>query len=353
MHNNPSSKSLPTTRHRIYGGIVGASLEIQKIFQQVQKIAPATVNVLIRGESGTGKELIARAIHLQSARANCPFVALNAASIPEGLVESELFGHEKGAFTGAVSRYEGKIQQANGGTLFLDEVGDLPAPSQAKLLRVLQERQFYSLGGSNVIDSDFRLLAATHQDLEVLIEAGRFREDLYFRLAVFEIHVPPLRQRKEDIAILANQFISDFQTGKDGSTKSLSSSALNALLDYDWPGNVRELQNAIQHALLLCDDDEIWPEHLPARIRSFARLSRRIPERFASLKSSRPSAERLEEIEKKALVEAVDRCCGNLSMAVRELQIGRGKLYRKLKKYGLMARVQVKRKACSDATAPL
>lgn len=353
MHNNPSSKSLPTTRHRIYGGIVGASLEIQKIFQQVQKIAPATVNVLIRGESGTGKELIARAIHLQSARANCPFVALNAASIPEGLVESELFGHEKGAFTGAVSRYEGKIQQANGGTLFLDEVGDLPAPSQAKLLRVLQERQFYRLGGSNVIDSDFRLLAATHQDLEVLIEAGRFREDLYFRLAVFEIHVPPLRQRKEDIAILANQFISDFQTGKDGSTKSLSSSALNALLDYDWPGNVRELQNAIQHALLLCDDDEIWPEHLPARIRSFARLSRRIPERFASLKSSRPSAERLEEIEKKALVEAVDRCCGNLSMAVRELQIGRGKLYRKLKKYGLMARVQVKRKACSDATAPL
>ena len=279
MQNNASSES----RHRIFGGLVGASFEIQTIFQQVQKVAPANVNVLIRGESGTGKELIARAIHLQSARANRPFVALNAASIPEGLVESELFGHERGAYTGAVTRYEGKVQQANGGTLFLDEVGDLPAPSQAKLLRVIQERQFYRLGGSNTIDSDFRLLAATHRDLEVLIEAGRFREDLYFRLAVFEIDVPPLRQRKEDIAILANQFISDFQTGKDGPTKSLSGSALNVLLDYDWPGNVRELQNAIQHALLLCDEGEIRPEHLPARIRSFAGLSPRIPERFAAL----------------------------------------------------------------------
>src|SRR5262249_42079975 len=156
-------------------------------------------------------------------------------------------------------------------------------------------------------------------------EAGRFREDLYFRLAVFEIDVPPLRQRKEDIAILANQFILDFQMCKDGSPKSLSGSALKALLDYDWPGNVRELQNAIQHALLLSDDGEIWPEHLPARIRFFAGPPARIPERLASLKSSHSSGQRLEEIEKKALVDAVDRCCGNLSMVLRELKIGRGR----------------------------
>jgi DNA-binding NtrC family response regulator len=343
MQTNECSDSLPAMRHRGYWGLLGTSAEIQKIFQQIAKIAGTNVNVLIRGESGTGKELIARAIHLQSARANCPFIALNAAAIPEGLVESELFGHERGAYTGAVTRYQGKVQQANGGTLFLDEVGDLPALSQAKLLRVIQDRQFYRLGGSDVVDSDFRLLAATHQDLGALIQAGRFREDLYFRLAVFEIDVPPLRHRKDDIAILANQFLADFQRGNNGAARSFSSRMLDTLLGYDWPGNIRELQNAIQHALLLSDDGEIWPEHLPERIRSEAELSRRIPESFGSLKSSQPSAETLEEIERKALVEAVDRCCGNLSMAIRELQIGRGKLYRKLKKHGLMARVQAKR----------
>jgi DNA-binding NtrC family response regulator len=343
MHTNECSDSLLAMRHHGYLGLVGDSAKIRNVFQQVHKIARTSVNVLVRGESGTGKELIARAIHLQSTRANCPFVALNAASIPEGLVESELFGHERGAYTGAVNRYQGKVEQANGGTLFLDEVGDLPALSQAKLLRVIQERQFYRLGGSDVIDSDFRLLAATHQDLGALIRAGRFREDLYFRLAVFEIHVPPLRDRKDDIPILANQFIADFQRENNDAAARLSCSALDALLGYDWPGNVRELQNAIQHALLLCDDGEIRPEHLPERVRSESGLSRPIPESFGSPKSSQSSAETLEEIERKVLIEAVDRCDGNLSMAIRELQIGRGKLYRKLKKYDLMACVQVKR----------
>jgi DNA-binding NtrC family response regulator len=319
------------------------SVEIRKILEQVQRIAASNVNVLIRGESGTGKELIARAIHLQSARANCPFVALNSASIPEGLVESELFGHERGAYTGAINRYQGKVQQANGGTLFLDEIGDMPPSSQAKLLRVIQERQFCRLGGSDVISSDFRLLTASHQDLGALIQAGGFREDLYFRLAVFEIDVPPLRHRKADIAILANQFIADFQSGNNGVKKSLSCRALEALLGYEWPGNIRELQNAIQHAVLLCDDGEIEPEHLPERIWSQAGRPTRISKNLGFLNSSSPSAETLEEIERNALAEAVDRCCGNLSMAIRELQIGRGKLYRKLKKYGLMAQVQVKR----------
>jgi Nif-specific regulatory protein len=332
-----------TCLSRGYWGLLGTSAEIQEIFQQVQKIAATNVNVLIRGESGTGKELIAKAIHLQSARANCPFVALNAASIPEGLVESELFGHERGAYTGAATRYQGKVQQANGGTLFLDEVGDLPVASQVKLLRVIQERQFYMLGGSDIIDSDFRLVAATHQDLRALIESGEFREDLYFRLAVFEIEVPPLRHRKGDIATLANQFIADFQESNNDAPTKLSCGAVNALLGYDWPGNVRELQNAIQHALLLCSEGEIGPEHLPERIRSEPAMSEPVFESGGSLKSSQSSAGTLEEIERKALVEAVDRCDGNLSMAIRELQIGRGRLYRKLKKYDLMARVQVKR----------
>lgn len=338
-----SSDSLLATQHRSQWGLAGISVEIQKVLQQIRRIAAANVNVLIRGESGTGKELIARAIHLQSERAKCPFVAVNSASIPEGLVESELFGHERGAYTGAITRYEGKVQQANGGTLFLDEIGDLPASSQAKLLRVIQERQFYRLGGSDVINSDFRLLAATHQDLGALIHAGRFREDLYFRLAVIEIDVPPLRLRKEDIAILANQFIADFQSATNGAKRSISCRTLEALLRYDWPGNIRELQNAIQHAVLLCDDGEIEPEHLPERISSEAGRSTRIPKNLGFPKSSSPSADTLEEIERNALVEAVDRCRGNLSMAIRELQIGRGKLYRKLKKYGLLAHVQVTR----------
>jgi DNA-binding NtrC family response regulator len=339
-----SSDSLLAMPHRGDWGLGGISVEIRRILQQIQRIAASNVSVLIRGESGTGKELIAKAIHFQSARTTCPFVALNSASIPEGLVESELFGHERGAYTGAITRYQGKVHQAHGGTLFLDEIGDLPPSSQAKLLRVIQERQFYRLGGSDVINSDFRLLSATHQDLGALIQAGRFREDLYFRLAVFEIDVPPLRHRKDDIAILANQFIADFQIGNNGATKSsLSCRALEALLSYGWPGNIRELQNAIQHAVLLCDDGEIEPEHLPERIWSRAGRSPRLFNNSGSPKSSGLSAETLEEIERKALVEAVDRCCGNLSMAMRELQIGRGKLYRKLKKYGLLAHVQVKR----------
>lgn len=337
------SDSLSLTQRRRDWELAGISVGIRQVLQQIRRIAGSNVSVLIRGESGTGKELIARAIHLQSARAKCPFVALNSASIPEGLVESELFGHERGAYTGAINRYQGKVQQANGGTLFLDEIGDLPASSQVKLLRVIQERQFYRLGGSDVINSDFRLVAATHQDLKGLIQAGRFREDLYFRLAVFEIEVPPLRHRKEDIALLANQFIADFQSGSSRAERSLSGAALEALLGYDWPGNIRELQNAIQHALLWCDDGQIEPEHLPERIRSQTRRLLQIPGNLESPKSPRPSAWTLEEIERIALAEAVDRCRGNLSMAIRELRIGRGKLYRKLKKYGLMAHVQVKR----------
>ena len=325
-------------------GLIGKSTGIQKTIQEIQRIAGTNVSVLILGESGTGKELVAKAIHRKSTRADQPFVALNAVSIPEGLVESELFGHEKGAYTGAVTRYQGKIQQASGGTLFLDEIGDLPTCSQAKLLRVIQERQFQMLGGSDVLESDFRLLAATHQNMGALIGTGRFREDLYFRLAVFEIELPPLRQRNEDIPMLVNHFIEDFHS-QGISAKSVSALAMDILLAYYWPGNIRELQNVIRRALLLCDGAEIRPEHLPERIRLQTGVSQQIPSNHESTKPCRSSAEKMEEIEKEALAEAIERCSGNLSMAIRELQIGRGRLYRKLKKYELMPRVQVKRKA--------
>jgi DNA-binding NtrC family response regulator len=344
MVRESSSTPALTPRQTGFLGLIGKSSGIQKTIQQIQRIAGTNVSVLINGESGTGKELVAKAIHLRSTRAEQPFVALNAASIPEGLVESELFGHEKGAYTGAVTRYKGKVQQASGGTLFLDEIGDLPTPSQAKLLRVIQERQFQMLGGSDVLKSDFRLLAATHQNLGALIGTGRFREDLYFRLAVFEIDLPSLRERKEDIPMLVNHFIEDFQS-QSNSTKSVSDLAMDILLDYHWPGNIRELQNVIRRALLLCDGAEIQPEHLSERIRVETGVSQRIPSNHESTKPCRPSAEKMEEIEKKALTEAIERCSGNLSMVIRELQIGRGRLYRKLKRYDLMTRVRVKRKA--------
>jgi two-component system, NtrC family, response regulator AtoC len=325
--------------------LLGDSFEMQKVIQQIERIAASNVSVLIHGESGTGKELIARALHSYSTRAHRPFVALNVAAIPEGLVESELFGHERGAYTGAISRYQGKVQQANGGTLFLDEIGDLALSSQVKLLRVIQERQFHRLGGSELIRADFRIVAATHQNLREFIRAERFREDLYFRLAVFEIEVPPLRERKQDISLLANRFIADFKTESKVSADGFSPQALDALLAYDWPGNVRELQNAVQRALLLCDKPEIQPEHLPETIRQKNLLWTQNPPNGEPEKCSQLPVERMDEIERKALTDAIDRCSGNLSMVIRELQIGRGRLYRKLKKYNLMELVRVNREA--------
>ena len=318
---------------------------MHKVIQQIERIAASSVSVFIHGESGTGKELIARAIHSHSARSHHSFVALNLAAIPEGLVESELFGHERGAYTGATSRYQGKVQQADQGTLFLDEIGDLALPSQAKLLRVIQERQFHRLGASEVIQADFRLVSATHQNLSEFIQAGRFREDLYFRLAVFEIEVPPLRRRKQDIPLLTTHFIAHFKRENEAPANGISRQALDTLSAYDWPGNVRELQNAVQRALLVCDKSEIQPEHLPERIRLCNRLAIQNPARCESIESSRTPIEKMDEIEKKALTDAIGRCSGNLSMVIRELQIGRGRLYRMLKKYGLMEHVRMNRQA--------
>jgi DNA-binding NtrC family response regulator len=322
-----------------YFGLLGRSTEMRNVFRQIDRVSTTDLSVLVQGESGTGKELVARAIHNRSSRARSPFIALNSAAIPEGLIESELFGHERGAFTGAVSRCLGKVEQAHNGTLFLDEIGELALPLQAKLLRVIQEHQFQRLGGSSVLRSDFRLIAATHQNLPELIKAGRFREDLYFRLAVFEIDVPSLRVRKDDIPLLARKFIVDYQRASNANLERISAPALEMLLSYNWPGNVRELQNAIQRALLLCEGRDIYPEHLPNRVTVQAPTHsvERARGRDLELHARSP---KMNEIEKDVLKRAIDRNDGNLSQAIRELEIGRSRFYRKLKKYDLMSYVE-------------
>ncbi|MCX6596684.1 MAG: sigma-54 dependent transcriptional regulator [Acidobacteria bacterium] len=315
---------------RGYPGIAGASNAMKMVFRQMDRLAVSDVSVLIHGESGTGKELIARAIHQSGSRSRGPFVAVNSAAIPESLLESELFGHEKGSFTGAATRRIGRFEEAHKGTLFLDEIGELSAPVQAKLLRVLQERSFQRVGGSAMIHSDFRLVTATHRNLADDVMAGRFREDLFFRLAVFELELPPLRERKEDIPVLAQVFIRGNKDMAGTRVTGVSPAALSILLKHEWPGNVRELQNVIQRALVIAHGDEIMPEDLPERLRLSSGPS-----------SAGPAAEAdqaggtLEEASRKLLLGALEKHDGNASAAMRELKVGRTRFYRMLKKFGL------------------
>jgi Nif-specific regulatory protein len=243
--------------------MVGCSAAIREVLELVQRVAPTTSTVLIQGETGTGKELVARAIHRASSRAGRPFVAINCAAITESLLESELFGHAKGAFTGATAQKIGKIESATGGTLFLDEISELAGPMQAKLLRVLQEREVEPVGGTRSIKVDVRILAATNRNLEQEVRAGRFREDLFFRLNVLSITTPPLRERLEDIPLLAESFVMKVSKKYNVPIKTLSARTQALLMEYDWPGNVRELENAIERAVVLGDADEIVPEDLP------------------------------------------------------------------------------------------
>jgi two-component system nitrogen regulation response regulator GlnG len=247
--------------------IVGRSLVMQEMCKTIGRVAPQDVNVLILGESGTGKELVARALYHHSRRADKPFLAINCAAIPETLLESELFGHEKGAFTGADRRRIGKFEQASGGTIFLDEIGDMPLPLQAKMLRVLQDQQFERVGGNETVQTQVRILAATNQDLERLVREGRFRADFYYRLKVVTLRVPPLRERPGDVAELAHYFLFRYgrELGRD--PRGVSPAALELLERYPWPGNVRELQSAIKHALLNASGHLLLPEFLPAEVR--------------------------------------------------------------------------------------
>ena len=326
---------------RGYPGIIGNSNAMKSVFRQIGQLAVTDVTVLIYGESGTGKELIAHAIHDSSSRNRKPFVAVNLTAVPEHLLESELFGHEKGSFTGALNRRIGRFEEADGGTLFLDEIGELSPAVQAKLLRVLQERSFQRVGGTFEVRSNFRLLTATHRNLTDDVRTGRFREDLFFRLAVFELELPPLRNRREDIALLALTFIREQRSAMGSRATGLSSGALAVLLAHTWPGNVRELQNVIQRALVVAEHDEIRPEDLSDRIRHTA------PPAATPALPALPDT--FEDTARKILLAATVKHEGNASAVMRELNVGRTRFYRMLKKFDLESTVEEIRQAGRSA----
>lgn len=321
-------------------GMVGSSPVMNSLFGRISRVGATDVTVLISGESGTGKELAARAIHEQSRRSAGPFIALNCAAIPETVQEDELFGHEKGAFPGADQQRVGKLELADKGTLFLDEIGELSPTVQAKLLRAIQERTFQRLGGTKDITSSFRLLGATNRDLRAEVAAGNFREDLFYRIAVFELQMPPLRDRREDIPALALKFLRDFGFTREERRVGFSGEAMEALMDYAWPGNVRELQNAVQRSAVECVTGMITPAELPPEICAPSKLSIEAAAAgngngVSPLVSSAGSLLRLDELERLAIENALKHTNGNVSAVVRHLGIGRTTLYRKLKKYGL------------------
>ncbi len=316
-------------RHRLEG-IIGESGRMQEVLALVKRVAPSNATVLIRGESGTGKELIARAIHFNSPRGEGPLVTLNCAALPEQLLESELFGHERGAFTGAVVQRKGRFEQADGGSIFLDEIGDLSPTLQVKLLRVLQERQFERLGGNRTLAVNVRILAATHRDLEQALRDGTFREDLYYRLNVVTIQVPPLRERREDIPLLLEHFLRKFAQKNRRELTGLTAAARDAFLRYDYPGNVRELENIVERSVLLCRGQVIDLEDLPMALRPGERgpaepEPRRLPDLLAG-------------IERQAIRAALERHGGIQTQAAAELGIGERVLRYKMKKYGLEGR---------------
>jgi two-component system NtrC family response regulator len=311
-------------QHRIEG-IIGESGEMLELFSMIRRVAPSEATILIRGESGTGKELVAKAIHYASPRAAAPLIRLNCAALPETLLESELFGHEKGAFTGALSRRKGRFELAEGGSLFLDEIGDLTSPLQAKLLRVLQEREFERLGSSEPIRVNVRLLAATHRDLEGLLKAGQFREDLYYRLNVVTLLLPPLRERRQDLPLLMDHFLKRFAEKNRKAIRGFTEEARAALLRYDYPGNVRELENLIERAVVLTRDDVIGAADLPLVIHE--------PEADAGEEPKLPAA--TEAVERRMIREALARCGGIQTRAADLLGISERALRYKLKKYGM------------------
>ena len=313
-------------------GILGRSQAVKDMLQIISTVAPTEATVLITGESGTGKELVARALHEGSARADKPLVTVNCAALAENLLESELFGHEKGSFTGAERRREGRFVQANGGTLFLDEIGEMPMQLQAKLLRALQQGEVQRVGSDSPITVNVRVLAATNRDLRREAAEKRFREDLYFRLNVISIEVPPLRKRGEDIPLLAAHFLQRFAGRNRKSIKGFAPQALDSMLRYPWPGNVRELENAVERAVILCNGDLITGRELPANVIDAPLLAEAapVPEGDVSL-----AGLSLDTVERRAIEETLRQTGDNKSEAARRLGITRATLHNKLRKYGL------------------
>ena len=307
----------------LFPNMVGESRAMRAVFSQLLKVAATDATVLLLGESGVGKELAAQSLHEKSGRAKGPFVAVNCAAIPEGLLESELFGHERGAFTGAVSRKIGKFEKAAQGTLFLDEIGDMPPETQAKILRAIESRQFERVGGGKALRLDVRVVAATHRDLPEMIRQGRFREDLYHRLNVFPVRLPPLRERREDIPLLAGRFLEGFRPGA-----RLSVEALQRLLAHDWPGNVRELKNVLERATVLAGDTEIAPRHLPG-------LSAQGPAEAVAGDEAADLDSRLAAYERTLIEAALSRTGGVQSRAAALLGIKERSLWHRVKKLSI------------------
>ena len=324
--------------------IIGRGPAMRRALDLAQRAADSNIPILVEGESGVGKELIARAIQGVGDRAGRAFVTVNCGAIPENLVESILFGHEKGAFTGADQKHTGKFQEADGGTLFLDEIGELRADLQVKLLRVLQEGEVDPIGSKKTVKVDVRVISATNRDLANLVAEGTFREDLYYRLNVFPIHIPPLRHRNEDIPALVERFISTYSASEDKTVRSIEDDALQMLMDYEWPGNVRQIENTIFRAVVLCDGEVLTINAFP-QIAQAQGMVPTLDALDAGAEQVVPGAIRteaddgrsvsLKDVEKEAIRLGLERCSGQMSEAARQLGIGRSTLYRKVREYGL------------------
>jgi DNA-binding NtrC family response regulator len=304
-----------------FENIIYKSVKMQRVIELIKAVAKSNATVLITGESGTGKELVARAIHNYSYRCNKPFVAISCAALPENILESELFGHEKGSFTGAHIQRKGKFEFADNGTLFMDEIGEMSANIQVHLLRVLEEREFMRLGGNDLVKVDVRLISATNKEMKQEVKQGKFREDLYYRLNVVNIELPPLRDRKEDIPLLAEHFLGKFALENQKEISEFNSSAMDILLKYDWPGNVRELENVIERSVILSNNGSIDKTDL-------------LLEENESLQIGR-SLDSITEIEKKHIINVLEECGGNYSKTANILGISRMTLYNKIKAYGI------------------
>lgn len=308
------------------GVMIGNSAELGRVRTMIDKAAPTRANILITGESGVGKELVARAVHEKSPRASMPFVVVHCAALSESLLESELFGFEKGAFTGAESQHKGRFELANGGTIFLDEIGEINPATQVKLLRVLQERTFERVGGETTIESDVRIVAATNRNLEEEVRAGRFREDLYYRLNVVRIEMPPLRERKDDIPLLMHSFLREFNVENEKNIRGFDNRAKSAMIKYSWPGNIRELRNCVESAVVMCGGDEIRLEDLPASVQ----------EKGAEKSITIPIGIPMQEAERIIIQENLAANNGNKSKTADVLGIGRKTLHRKLDNYNIV-----------------
>lgn len=311
--------------------VIGDNTGLKQVMTQVRRVAETNATVLIHGESGTGKELIARAVHDNSLRSQGPFVAINCGAIPLTLMESELFGHERGAFTDAKEAKAGTFERADGGTLFLDEVGELPLDAQVKLLRVLEERRITRIGGKKAIPVDVRIVAATNRNLDDEVKNGHFRLDLLYRLNVFTLILPPLRERKEDIPLLTNFFIRKYNRTLSLDVQSVSPEAISLLTSYDWPGNVRDLENAIQSSMILCTGGVIRPEHLPDRIKGYELAEAQT----VSGSSGNSIREINAQMEKELIIEALKKHNFNRTLTAEALNISRKTLFNKMKRYGL------------------